>query len=199
MKKALCLLLCVVTICLSFFGCSAPNADMTEENITETVKAVETALKNFDTENLEKYVSSPTLSVIMTYAKKHQQFADLGKAIFSGLEMQPVNIDLENQSVTVAVKNKDLSQAANDFAQKLKSEYTTFQLLAKLNDDAFLNTNLKELCEKIDGSSLLPDAIEITLDIRQEKKNLVLSFNSDAENAVSGGALTSIKNIYSAG
>ncbi len=199
MKKALCLLLCVVTICLSFFGCSAPNADMTEENITETVKAVETALKNFDTENLEKYVSSPTLSVIMTYAKKHQQFADLGKAIFSGLEMQAVNIDLENQSVTVAVKNKDLSQAANDFAQKLKSEYTTFQLLAKLNDDAFLNTNLKELCEKIDGSSLFPDAIEITLDIRQEKKNLVLSFNSDAENAVSGGALTSIKNIYSAG
>jgi hypothetical protein len=46
---------------------------------------------------------------------------------------------------------------------------------------------------------MLPDAVEVTLDIEQGKKNLVLSFDTDAEDAVSGGALTSIKSIYSVG
>jgi hypothetical protein len=172
---------------------------MTEENITATVEKVETALQNFDSEDLEKYVDSSTLSVILGYAEEHQQFADLGKAIFKNLEMDVTSIDIENKTVTVSVTNKDLTQAASDFAQKLKSDYSTLQLLSKLSNDSFLDTKLDELCSKIDDATMLPDAVEVTLDIEQGKKNLVLSFDTDAEDAVSGGALTSIKSIYSVG
>ncbi|MGN1203146.1 MAG: hypothetical protein ACI4RF_07600 [Eubacterium sp.] len=196
MKKAISLLLCAVIICLSFTACSGPNADMTEENITETVEVVETALKEFDIDDLNKYVDSATLSVILGYAEKHEQFADLGRAIFANLEMEVTNIDIENKTVTVSVSNKDLAQAASDFAQKLKSEYSTVQLLVKLNSDLFLYSKLSELCSSIDDAVLLPNAVEITLDIEQDSKNLVLSFSDDAENAVSGGALSAIKSIY---
>lgn len=197
MKKAISFLLCVVLICLSLTACSGPNADMTEENITATVEAAETALKKFDIEGLNKYVDSPTLSVILSYAEKHEQFADLGRAIFANLEMEVKSIDIENQTVTVSVSNKDLYQAASEFTQKLKSEYSTFQLLTKLNNDTFLDSKLSTLCEEIDKAELLPDAVEITLNIEQGKKNLALGFNDDSENAVSGGALSAIKSIYS--
>ena len=41
-----------------------------------------------------------------------------------------------------------------------------------------------------------PSAAEINLYISQGKNNLVLKFDSTAENAVSGGALDAIKSIY---
>lgn len=197
MKKAISLLLCTVILCLSFTACSGPNAEMTEENITATVEAAETALKEFDIDSLNKYVDSPTLSVILTYAEKHEQFVELGKAIFANLEMEVTAIDIENKTVTVSVKNKNLSLAASEFATKLKTDYSTFQLLTKLNNDTFLDAKLNELCSEIEKAELLPDAVEITLNIEQGSKNLVLSFNDNAENAVSGGALSSIKSIYS--
>lgn len=197
MKKAISLLLCIVFLCLSLTACSGPNADMTEENITATVEAAETALREFDTENLNKYVDSSTLSVIMGYAEKHDQFAQLGKAIFANLEMEVESIDIENQTVTVCVSNKDLYQVASDFTQKLKADYSTFQLLTKLNNDTFLDSKLATLCDEIDKAELLPEAVEITLEIQQGKKNLTLSFNDGSENAVSGGALSAIKSIYS--
>ncbi|MCH5320670.1 MAG: hypothetical protein J1E36_02835 [Eubacterium sp.] len=196
MKRAISLLLCAVILCLSLTACSGPNADMTEENITKTVEVVETALQKFDIDNLNKYVDSTTLSIILGYAKKHEQFAELGRAIFANLEMEITSIDIENQTVTVSVSNKDLFQAANDFAQQLKSDYSTLQLLAKLNNDTFLDTKLAQLCADIDASGFLPEAVEMTLDIEQGKKNLVLGFNDNAENAVSGGALSAIKGIY---
>lgn len=197
MKRTISLLLCAVLICLSLTACSGPNADMTEENITETVETVETALKEFDVDSLKKYVDSSTLSIILGYAEKHEQFVELGKAIFANLEMQVTAIDIENKTVTVAVSNKDLTMAASEFAENLKSKYSTFQLLTKLNSETFLDTKLSELCEKIDASEMLPDVIEVTLDIEQGDKNLVLSFDGNAENAVSGGALSAIKSIYS--
>lgn len=198
MKKTISLLLCAVVMLLSFTACSGPNADMTEENITETVQVVETALKEFDIESLNKYVDSGTLSVILNYAQKHEQFVELGKAIFGNLEMEVASIDLDNKTVTVSVSNKDLTKTAGDFASKLKSEYSTFQLLSKLNSDLFLDNKLTELCKQIDEAQLLPEAVEITLEIQQDSKNLVLSFNDNAEDAVSGGALSSIKSIYNA-
>lgn len=197
MKKTISLLLCAILILLSFSACSGPNADMTEENITETVETVETALKEFDIEALDKYVDSATLSVILNYAQKHEQFVELGKAIFGNLDMEITAIDLDNKTVTVSVSNKDLAKTASDFASKLKSEYSTFQLLSKLNSDLFLDNKLSELCAQINDAQLLPEAIEITLEIQQDSRNLVLSFNDKAEDAVSGGALSSIKSIYS--
>ena len=199
MKKIISLALCCIVICLSLTACSGPNADMTEENITATVEATEKALKEFDTDNLKKYVDSATLSTIMGYADKHQQFKDLGKAIFANLEMEVKSIDIENQTVTVSVTNKDLAQAAEEFVTELNSEYSAFQLLSQLNNDNFLDAKLSELRTRIEKSELFPESIEVTLSVTQGKKNLILSFDSNAEDVVSGGALSVIKSIYSVG
>lgn len=126
MKKILSLILCTILICLSFAGCSGPNAEMTEENITETVNTAFTALKEFDTEALEKYVDSPTLSIIMSYAKEHEQFVELGKAIFENLQVEIKKIDTQTSTVTLSVKNKDLFAVASDFAENLKKITTHF-------------------------------------------------------------------------
>lgn len=150
MKKTLSLVLALI-LCLSFTACSGPNAEMTEENITETVATVETALKEFDTEALDKYVDSATLSVIIKYAEEHEQFSQLGKAIFENLELEVKEIDIDNKTVTVTAKNKDLSEATSEFAEKLQSNYSNFALLKKLNDDAFLDEKLTELQDKINA------------------------------------------------
>jgi hypothetical protein len=170
---------------------------MTEENVTKTVNQVTTALQEFDSKKLDKYVDSSTLSVIMKYAESHDQFAELGKAIFRNLEVEITDIDLENATVTLSVKNKDLYSVASNFAQNLKNNYSTLSLLNKLNDDNFLDTSLNELCTSIDSAQMSDSASTMTLDIKQGKKNLILSFDSDDESVVSGGALNAIKEIYS--
>ena len=191
--KILISVILVVAVALSFASCA--KTEMTEENITETVSTVETALKEFDTDKLEKYVSSSTLSYILKYAEKHQQFVDLGKAMFGNLSITVESVDVENQTVTVTVKNKDLSSAAYDFASGLKSEYTPLQLLGKLDDENFLNISLNELVSSMNSATDEAEA-SVTLKVKKGDKNLVLSFDEDAENAVSGGALTAIKNLY---
>lgn len=195
MKKTLSLVLALI-LCLSFTACSGPNAEMTEENITETVATVETALKEFDTEALDKYVDSATLSVIIKYAEEHEQFSQLGKAIFENLELEVKEIDIDNKTVTVTVKNKDLSEATSEFAEKLQSNYSNFALLKKLNDDAFLDEKLTELQDKINACQMMDSGVDIVLNIEQDSKNLVLSFDENAEDTVSGGALSAIKSIY---
>ncbi len=191
--KILISVILVVAVALSFASCA--KTEMTEENITETVSTVETALKEFDTDKLEKYVSSSTLNYILKYAEKHQQFVELGKAMFGNLSISVESVDVENQTVTVTVKNKDLSSAAYDFASGLKSEYTPLQLLGKLDDENFLNISLNELVSSMNSVTDESEAT-VTLKVKKGDKNLVLSFDEDAENAVSGGALTSIKNLY---
>ncbi len=196
MKKIISAALCAIIMLLCFTACSSTNNDMTEANITKTVENSFDALKSFDTDELKKYVDSPTLSIIMGYAEKHQQFADLGKAIFSNLSYEITNIDIDNKQVTVKIINKDLQEVAGTFADNLKKDYSTFQLLAKLSDDNFLDRKLSELSENISDAPMLNGEIEITLDIEQGNKNLVLVFGDESENAVSGGALSAIKSIY---
>lgn len=183
----------IVVLAFSFSSCA--KTEMTEENITDTVSTVETALKEFDSKTLEKYVSSSTLSYIMKYAENHQQFADLGKEIFKDLEITVTSVDVENGTVTLDVKNKNLKTAASIFALNLKDKYTTMQLLQKLDDEAFLDESLGTLVDSINSTK---DTVEatVTLKVVQGKRNLVLSFDDDGEDAVSGGALTGIKNIY---
>lgn len=183
----------IVVLAFSFSSCA--KTEMTEENITDTVSTVETALKEFDSKTLEKYVSSSTLSYIMKYAENHQQFVDLGKAIFKDLEITVTSVDVENGTVTLDVKNKNLKTAASIFALNLKDKYTTMQLLQKLDDEAFLDESLGTLVDSINSTK---DTVEatVTLKVVQGKRNLVLSFDDDGEDAVSGGALTGIKNIY---
>lgn len=197
MKKIISVLLCLAVCCVCFAGCGGPNADMTEENITATVDAAMTALKEFDTDDLGKYVESSTLDTILSYAEKHDQFAELGKAIFENLTYEIKDIDIDNETVTVSVKNKDLYLTASDFARELKDNYTALQLLSKLSNDSFLDRKLSALCESIDQAELLPDSYDITLSIEADSDNLVLVFDENAENQVSGGALSAIKEIYS--
>lgn len=183
-----------VTLAFSFSSCSK-SVELTEENVIETVAVVEESLKKFDSKKLEKYVKSSTLSTIMRYAKEHKQFKELGKAIFSGLSITVDDVDIKNQTVTVTVKNKDLSSVASDFAEKLKNNYSAVQLLNKLDDDDFLDFSLNKLVESMDA---VDDETEVTvtLNVKKGDKNLVLTFDDDSEDAVSGGALTAIKNIY---
>lgn len=183
-----------VALAFSFSSCSK-SVELTEENVIETVAVVEESLKKFDSKKLEKYVKSSTLSTIMRYADKHKQFKELGKAIFSGLSITVDDVDIKNQTVTVTVKNKDLSSVASDFAEKLKNHYSAVQLLNKLDDDDFLDFSLNQLVESMDA---VDDETEVTvtLNVKKGDKNLVLTFDDDSEDAVSGGALTAIKNIY---
>lgn len=194
MKKIISAIL-VLSIVFVFAGCSGPNAELTEENITDTVNVAVDALKKFDTEQLDKYVESSTLSYIVGFAEDHEQFAELGRAIFKNLTVDVKSIDIENKTVTVTVRNKDLEQAAYDFTQDLLSNYSKIQLLGKLTNDSWLDSNLSTLVSEIGKAKMSDQGIDVTLTIRQDKKNLVLCFDETAENAVSGGALGAVKSI----
>lgn len=193
MNNVLCIGLCI-TLLFSLAGCSGNN-ELTEENVKNTVEISVEALKNFDQKKLGKYVDSATLSYILKFADGHEQFSELGRAIFENLEVTVTAIDLENQTVTIEVLNKDLFLAAADFTKKLTSEYSGFQLLGKLSDDNFLDLHLGMLVESINNAEMQLEPESVVLKVTQGKRNLILSFDENAENAVSGGALTAIKNI----
>lgn len=197
MKKALKVItsiLLTLSMVFSLSACSS-GAKLTQENVIKTVEIVETALKEFDTEKLQKYVSSTTLDYIIKFSNNHEQFAELGRAIFRDLEMEVESVDLENKTVTVTVRNKKLTNAASSFSKKLKERYSSFQLLQKLDDESFLDSSLGELVESIADAQLTTE-VTVTFNIEQGKKNLILSFDADAEDAVSGGALQAIKKIF---
>lgn len=193
MKKIISVIL-VLSIIFVFTAC-APNASMTEENITKTVDTAVTALRDFDADTLDKYVDSSTLSYIISYSKNHEQFAKLGRAIFKNLTVEVESIDIEQKTVTVSVTNKSLFEAASEFTSDLLSRYSTLQLLGKLRNDSWLDTNLTSLTDSIEKAKMNVEPVTVTLSIVQEKDNLVLSFDEAAENAVSGGALGAVKNL----
>lgn len=192
-KRVGCIALCLA-IMFSFSGCSGSN-ELTEENVTATVEAAATALKTFDEKALNKYVDSKTLSYILKFAESHEQFSKLGRAIFENLEVEIESIDLDAKTVNVSVKNKTLSMVASSFTRKLLEEHSKLQLLNLLNDDAFLDSSLGELIDGINSAAMQDASVTVTLKIVQGKKNLMLSFDDEAENAVSGGALNAIKTL----
>lgn len=193
MKKGIAFFLSIVLIICCFSACAKTSAEMTQENITATADTVFTALKEFNTEDLETYVSSSTLSVIMSYAKQHEQFAELGRAMFANLTYEITAIDTANKTVTLSVSNKDLAQVAGDFASDLMGKYSTFNLLSNLSSDTWLDSNLSILTEDIDAAPMMSQPAEITVTIQQADDNLVFAFDENAENGVSGGALGAIK------
>lgn len=194
MKKGIALFLSIVLIICCFSACAKTSAEMTQENITATADTVFTALKEFNTEDLETYVSSSTLSVIMSYAKQHEQFAELGRSIFENLSYEITSIDTQNKTITLSVMNKDLASTAQDFTNDLLSKYSTISLLSNLSSDTWLDSNLAILQEDIAAAPMQSDSVEITLTIEQGEDNLVFVFDENAENGVSGGALGAIKN-----
>lgn len=193
MKKTVSIIFAVIMIAATFASCTGPNADMTEENITATVDTAFAALVEFDTETLTKYVDSSTLNVIIGYADEHEQFAQLGREIFANLSYEIKSIDIEGKTVTVSVTNKDLYSIAQEFTSDLTSNYSTFQLLSLLTNETWLNNNLSKLTDEISQAQMKDGSTDITLTIDDSGKNLVLGFDENAENGVSGGALSAIK------
>lgn len=183
-----------ICLVLGISGCSG-NVEMTRENVTATVETVETALKEFDKKTLEKYVQSETLGYILKLSNGKDQYAELGRSIFGNLTMEIEQIDLENNTVTVSVLNKDMYLVASSFTQNLLSSHSKVQLLNMLNNEEFLNSSLSILVDGIEKSQMNTEPTTVTLTITQGKKNLVLGFDDTAENAVSGSALGAIKSI----
>ena len=196
-KNSMCIILCFL-LAISMSACSA-GTELSEKNINQTVLRVEKALKDFDEDELKKYVESETLSKILAVSNGNSQFKELGQAIFENLSIEVTQINLESSTVTLSVLNKNLEQEATDFASELQASYSNFQLLGKLKDEGFLKTKVDYLKGKISDAQMSESSTTITLSIKQSKKNLVLIFDSDAENAVSGGALSAIMKAFTAG
>lgn len=195
MKKIISISLAFIMIALSFCACSKPTAKMSEGNVKKTVNTAFSALKDFDTEDLKKYVDSSTLSIIIAYAEQHQQFIDLGKAIFKNLDYEIKEVDLDRKTVVVSVKNKNLAAAAQNFADGLKG-FSTFELLSKLSDETWLDEKLSELTSAISASPDKEDYVDITLHIKEAGDHLTIGFTGEAEDEVSGGAITAIKSVF---
>ena len=140
MKKTLSILLCLAFMLVSFTACSS-NA-MTEKNVTKTVDTAFAALKEFDTDTLQKYVDSSTLNTIVGYAEKHEQLKQLGQAIFENVDYEIKSIDLDKKTVTVTVKNKDLQTS-------LKRIIPLFNFLQSLVTILFLTPDLPNLKKKL--------------------------------------------------
>lgn len=193
-KSAFCVILSLAFV-FSFSGCSA-NIEMTEENVKATVEKAVEALKEFNTDDINDYIDSKTLSYIVDLAEDHEQFGELGKAMFANLSIQIDDIDLENSTVSVTVKNNHLFAIASDFAYELNRDYSTFELVSLLDDEYFLDSSLNTLTKKINEESYPAEAKQTILTIKEGKKNLVVSVDEDAENVISGGALSGVMQVF---
>ncbi len=195
LKRSLCLVLCLA-FSLGLSACSG-GASMSDKNITATVETVEKALKDFDSITLEKYVKSSTLKTILNLSKSHPQFAKLGRAMFEKLEIEVKSIDKKNKTVTLLVKNRDMAAIASKFTKELTDGKSLFELAGLLNNETFLDTSLEKLNAEISEATVPDNPKEITVSIEKGKSNLILSFDEKAEDAVSGGVLTAIKEAFS--
>ena len=201
MKKFTAVFLSILIIAFSFTACSSkPNNKLTEKNINNTIDTAFSALREFDSATVKTYVESSTLDTILTYASKKEQFKKLGIAMFENLDYEITAYDIDNRTITLAVKNKDLSEVASEYTKNLLKEYASItgmlQLLKDIKDDNWLNNNLSILTKGINDAAMKDEEVEIKLSFEQKKDRLVFTFTEEAEDAVSGGALTAIKNIF---
>lgn len=202
MKKTISLLLVFIMVALTFCACSSkPTNKISDRNVKNTVDVIFEALKEFDTKTVKTYVNSNTLDVILTYASRKEQFKKLGTAMFENLSYEIKDIDLEEQNVTISVKNKDLTKIASDYTSDLLKQYAgltgMIELAKSITDDAWLNSNLAILTNGIKKAAIRDDAVEVTLHFEQKSDRLLFEFTETSEDAVSGGALTEIKKIIS--
>ena len=201
MKKFTVVFLSILIVAFSFTACSSkPNNKLTEKNITNTIDTIFDALKEFDSSTVKRYVESSTLDTILTYASKKDQFRKLGVAMFENLQYEINEIDTDNKTVMLAVKNKDLSEVASEYTKNLLKEYASIsgmlQLLKDIQNDTWLDTNLSVLTKGISNAAMKDEETDITLSFEQKNDRLVFTFTQTAEDAVSGGALTAINNIF---
>lgn len=196
MKRALSIILAILVIAASFGACAKkPTAELTQENVKATIDTSFSALKKVDKQTLEKYVESSTLDLILGYTEKHEQFKTLGIEMFKSLSYEIISIDLEGKTATLSVINKDLTEATTRYTNSLLSNYTTVQLIQRLSNDTWLNNNLTKLIAQLEDAEMKAEPAEITIEIKEGKENLVLVFDEDDENEISGGVLGAISSI----
>lgn len=120
--------------------------------------------------------------------------------MFENLQYEIKEIDTDNKTVMLAVKNKDLSEVASEYTKNLLKEYASIsgmlQLLKDIQNDTWLDTNLSVLTKGISNAAMKDEETDITLSFEQKNDRLVFTFTQTAEDAVSGGALTAINNIF---
>lgn len=204
MKKIMSVFLTLTLIALTFCACSSkPTNKISDRNITKTVNTIFDALKDFDTKTVKTYVNSETLDTILTYASKKEQFRTLGAAMFENVTYEIKEINIDAQTVTLSVKNKDLTKVASEYTTDLLNRYSglsgMLELAKNITDDAWLNSNLAILINGIKNAAMKDEAVDVTIHFEQKKDRLYFSFTESAEDAVSGGALTEIKKIISNG
>ena len=178
-------------------ACS-PGRAMTEDNITKTVALVEKALRDFDRDTLQKYVNSKTLDYIIKLAGNKEQFDAIGKLLFEKLEMSVKSVDLDNQTVTVEIKNRDMALIGKRYANmiKVRTKSKPMEMLKLLEDDSFLDISVKSLTAQISRATVPDNPVEATLSVKKGAKNLVLSLSNEAEDAISGGVISAISGLF---
>ena len=195
LKRSICVLLCLV-MGLSMSSCSS-GSKITEENVTKTVELVEKALREFDTESLKKYLDTPTLSYIINLANSHEQINEIGKLMFENVTLEIKSIDVENETVTLLVNNKDLSLVGERYAKRLNAQFKKLtDLLAGFSDETFLDSSYKQLSAQISRAIIPDNPTEVTVTVKSSGNHLELVFDQAAEDAVSGGAVTAITTTY---
>lgn len=181
---------------LSMSSCSS-GSKITEENVTKTVELVEKALREFDTESLKKYLDTPTLSYIINLANSHEQINEIGKLMFENVTLEIKSIDVENETVTLLVNNKDLSLVGERYAKRLNAQFKKLtDLLAGFSDETFLDSSYKQLSAQISRAIIPDNPTEVTVTVKSSGNHLELVFDQAAEDAVSGGAVTAITTTY---
>ena len=197
-KRGISLFLCLAMV-FALSACS--GRAMTEENITKTVELVEKALREFDRDTLQKYVSSKTLDYIIRFANSKEQFDTIGKLLFEKLELTVQSVDVENQTVTLEIVNRDMTEIARRYSKLIKdySGGNALDMVKLLNDDEFLDISVRSITSQISYATVPDNPVVLTVSVSKGSKNLVLNLDEEAENAVSGGVVKEISAAFTPG
>lgn len=197
LKRGLSLFLCFAMV-FALSACS--GRAMTEDNITKTVELVEKALREFDRDTLKKYVSSRTLDYIIRFANNNEQFDTIGKLLFEKLELNIQSVDVDNQTVTLEIINRDMTEIANRYTALIK-DYSnggkTLDMVKLLSDEEFLDISVRSITSQISYATIPDNPVVLTVSVSKGAKNLVLNLDEEAENAVSGGVVAVISDAFS--
>lgn len=197
LKRGLSLFLCLAMV----FALSAcTGRAMTEDNITKTVELVEKALREFDRDTLKKYVNSKTLDYIIRFANNNEQFDTIGKLLFEKLELNIQSVDVENQTVTIAIVNRDMTEIAERYTKLIREHSNggnTLDMVKLLSDEEFLDLSVRSITSQISYATIPDNPTVLTVSVSKGAKNLVLNLDEEAENAVSGGVVDVITAAFS--
>ena len=197
-KKLLCLLLCTLMV-FSFSGCSSKK--LSEENVNKTIETVENAFIDASVVTLNKYTKFDTvLSNKIKVDPKNlggkKKLLELTKVLFENLEIEVNSVDLEEMTVTLNVTNKVTYLTTDNFLTNLKKSNSVTQIITNLSDDEFVTKNVDIYIKELEKAPIASSPRTITVKFEQGKHNLVLLFDDEAINAITGGASEALKKNF---